>query len=190
MKNTRKGTLRAGLLVTALALSQAGLADGQPQDTKLLTPLKPTPLATKAEYTVKADEFYNVAKGYGFNVNSHSLAFGSPCEIGNISDAVGGGMYFEVDCRDKLLGGKCDFTVFEPAQLKNGFVFKKFRGDANTTTLKGKAGMDVKSTPAQGSTSVKFLFHGWADPGGRAAYYLRSITLEGPAGRSWKDAVR
>jgi hypothetical protein len=84
------------------------------------------------------------------------------------------------------VGSKCDFTVFEPAKLKNGFVFKSFSGRRFKSN---NADIEVKSSPSSGSTSIKFFLHGWAEAGRYAGYYIETITLEGPSGSDWKDAL-
>ena len=154
--------------------------------------LKPTeqkvfkPMVQKKLYTINGGDFYHEAQNYGFNTNAHSLSFGSNCREYYRRDSVNATVV-AVEARNQIVGSKCDFTVFDPAKLKNGFVFKSFTGSRSKS---GKADIELKSSPSSGSTSIKFVFHGWADPGNYAIYYIKSITLEGPSGRDWKDALR
>ena len=179
------------LLPLALILFPAGLSTASAQ-TKTLTPktlTRPPGEAMRAEYTIKALDFYLEGKNYGFNVNCHPLSAGSNCLFdSNVRPARD--LLLAVGSKFKVIGSKCDFTVFEPAQLKNGFVFKSFVGRQSLTTSADKAKLELRSSPAAGSTSVKFVFHGWAESLNTAEYRLESIVLEGPAGRDWKEAIR
>ncbi len=150
------------------------------------------PATLRADYVIKAGVFYEEGKNYGFNVNSHAQSFGSRCVSGlNTSlpsDPGARTLYLKVDSQNQVLGSRCDFTVFEPAQLKNGFVFKSFTGSLVDSS--GRNALNLTAAPSPGSTSMKFLFHGWAEPGGHASYHLLTITLEGPSGRDWREALR
>lgn len=181
------------LLVLAFVLARAVLP-AAPAQTKILTPLNPKPVSSRTEYTVRAGDFYMEGRAYGFNVTGHSRSVGSTCRVsdGTFSQPSEGNLHYlvlQVDSAASLLGSKCDFTVFEPALLKNGFVFKKFTGRLYYATT-GHANLQLKTSPVPGSASVKFTFHGWADAGGQARYDLLTLILEGPAGRDWKDALR
>ena len=153
----------------------------QPTEKKVLK--KPV---TKQLYTIKGGDFYHEAQNYGFNTNAHSLSFGSKCREYYRRDSENATVV-AAEARNQIVGSKCDFTVFEPAKLKNGFVFKSFTGRRSKSS---NADIELKNSPSSGSTSIKFVFHGWAEPGNYAIYYIKSITLEGPSGHNWKDALR
>ena len=142
----------------------------------------PIRVATPPPYSICA---VTIPLNYGFNTNAHSLSFGSNCRESYRRDSYN---YTDLlaEARNQIVGSKCDFTVFEPAKLKNGFVFKSFTGRRSKSS---KADIELKSSPSSGGTSVKFVLHGWADPGNYAIYHIESITLEGPAGRDWRDAL-
>jgi hypothetical protein len=152
----------------------------KPSEQKVLQPI-----VTKQLYTIKGGDFYHEAQNYGFNTNAHSLSFGSNCKEYYRRDDENSTVV-RVEARNQIVGSKCDFTVFEPAKLKNGFVFKSFTGRRSKSS---KADIELKSSPSSGGVSIKFVFHGWAEPGNYAIYYIKSITLEGPSGRDWKDAL-
>jgi hypothetical protein len=185
-----KMTKRIVLMLTVfLALVTFNINFTEAFDKKQL--LKPSqqkvlkPVVTKQLYTIKGGDFYHEAQNYGFNTNAHSLSFGSNCRESYRRDSYN---YTDLlaEARNQIVGSKCDFTVFEPAKLKNGFVFKSFTGRRSKSS---KADIELKSSPSSGGTSVKFVLHGWADPGNYAIYHIESITLEGPAGRDWRDAL-
>ena len=140
---------------------------------------------TKQLYTIKGGDFYHEAQNYGFNTNAHSLSFGSNCRKSYRRDSYNE-CNLSAEARNQIVGSKCDFTVFDPAKLKNGFVFKSFTGHVSKSS---KADIQVKSSPSSGSTSIKFILHGWAEPGKYAIYHIDNITLEGPSGRDWRDAL-
>ena len=143
------------------------------------------PVVTKQLYTIKGGDFYHEAQNYGFNTNAHSLSFGSNCREYYRRDSENSTV-LAAEARNQIVGSKCDFTVFEPAKLKNGFVFKSFTGRRSKGS---KADIELKSSPSSGGTSVKFVLHGWAEPGNYAIYCIESITLEGPVGGDWRDAL-
>ena len=183
-----KRTVVLALVSLALVFSPAGLSTVSAQ-TKTLTPkipAKPVAGAMRAEYKISAESFYVAGKSYGFNINCHSLSFGSTCKREFLSE---GRLRLIAGANPSLIGSKCDFTLFEPAQLKNGFVFKSFVGQSRPGGNQ-RGVIELRTAPVQGSTSVKFVFHGWAEPAAVAEYILETITLEGPAGHDWREAVR
>lgn len=156
------------------------------------TPLKTfKPVVTKTapkrqDYRIPGREFYLEARNYGFNTNAHAKSFGSKCEVDDFINE--NALALEVGRFQGLPGSKCDFDVFKGQTLKNGFVFKSYRGEKK---VKGQANIDLTSRPASGGASIKFTLHGWDDPGDNEAYYMfNEFILEGPGDRDWRDALR
>ncbi len=139
-------------------------------------------------YTIKGGDFYNVANNYGYNSYANKEDATSECFIGI---GVGQQVFGEAGCRG-LFGSRCNFSFFGNQQLKNGFVFKTFTGEALQWDL-GKGVISLTSSPASGSNSVLFTTKGWCEANSQkfnwASYSIKDITLEGPAGIDWKKAL-
>lgn len=152
------------------------------------TPAEPAP--ARQTYTVNAKQFRDEGKNYGFNWNAHKKDSTSQCGIGYKTSM----WYYQDRASVYALGGivfgsRCDYTINEPATLKNGFVFKSYSGKKQ---VDGRADVEITSSPAPGSTSMKFTLHAWTEGGtdNNANYNFEYFVLEGPAGRDWKEALR
>jgi hypothetical protein len=160
-------------------------------ETRTLRPMKPMTLVEgKQTYTIKGRDFYMEAKNYGFNTTAHEKSFGSNCKVNDFINE--NALALEAGRWQGMPGSKCDFNVFKGQTLKNGFVFKSYRGQKK---VNGKANINMTSSPASGGNSIKFTFHGWADPGlgqhdNEAYYMFTEFVLEGPTNRDWRDALR
>ena len=167
------------------------------EPSKKLPFLKPAPImqqpVQKQEYTIGGWEFYQAAKAYGFNCGFANVSPNSDCSFREANCTTSNCMNFSVRSRSTN-GSKCDARIFTGKRLQNGFVIKRY---AASIVKREDAAADVNLTsgPTTGSTSIQFSVHGWAEAHGIfqqnwAAWSLKSITLEGPAGKDWHDALR
>jgi hypothetical protein len=113
-------------------------------ETRTLRPMKPMTLVEgKQTYTIKGRDFYMEAKNYGFNTTAHEKSFGSNCKVNDFINE--NALALEAGRWQGMPGSKCDFNVFKGQTLKNGFVFKSYRGQKK---VNGKANINMTSSQA------------------------------------------
>lgn len=159
--------------------------------TKMLTPRVPQktfPVTSRKTFTINANEFYNKASQYGYNSYAHKKSWNATCKIllGG-RDHGGNSVLVRAGSTSSAIGSTCDFSLFE-GTLKNNFVYKDFTPGYSHSTDSNKASMNLTKKPSEGSTSVNFKYHGWAESFQSAYRTIEKITLEGPENLTWDRA--
>lgn len=144
-------------------------------------------------YTVSGREFYAAAQMAGFTSRVDGLQAGCHCVIIEgpadrvQADQVAVRAVEGSGCGLDTSRDACQVTFFEGKTLQNGFVFKSLFG--NDQTAAGGCELSRHGGPYEGTNSIRFTVVIRTIPNLECQYVLYSIVLEGPANRSWREAL-
>ena len=163
----------------------AGTVSPTASDTIILD-IPPAP--ARQEYTILGGDAYTFSQTQGYKF---SYTLENPLtQFGQI--LVLGSNILELKTNGKNMyafGSRCDFVLFDGRELKEGWIFKSY--DASTSQIiTGKGSSRVDERPAAGSRTIRFRIHLWTEAGSSIWFDIRRLTLEGPAGRDWREAFR
>ena len=150
-----------------------------------------SPPEPRVTYVIKGGEAYETARSRRFEFTARPLDVASSCRI----DGTIGTPLDIVAWTSRVLGSKCDFTLFGGRQLKAGWTFKSYTQHVECSPP--KRGYSVTRQPSAGGRDLTFNIRLWADAPGtivgepdstRCRFEISDITLAGPSALTWRAA--
>jgi hypothetical protein len=120
---------------------------------------------------------YSQPQGFNFSITPKDVT--SKCEMED-------NQYIILSSPSKIIGSKCDYTLFGNRLINQGWKFKSFQA-RDICSGSGK-GYSFRERPSLDSRQIRFKVHLWTNPGNKCSWTLQKIRLEGPGDAHWHEA--
>lgn len=145
------------------------------------------PAPSRQEYVIGGGEAYIFSQTQGFKF---STKLEDPVTQEGYIKGDGGLLNLSTSGKPmNIFGSRCDYVLFDGRELTEGWVFKSYNASP-VALITTRTTTRVDERPEAGSRIIRFKIHLSTEAGSFVSFTIVNLTLEGPAGRDWREAFR